>query len=269
LTIRHQSEVAARRRSSPELRRSAGASHSRRSTSTPILATCLPMTRAGKSHPAQTAGLWLVVAPSLAIRPSPGRASCPPLRDPAWARSSSRHARITGHAGSGVAPFGLGIVPGVGRGVRPRPDSLRPPRELGGARFVSSKKTSGGSLRSRLRDSWGLRGGASEGLPGLACRPRAVPALPVPTSFGPGPGIVPGSGGLPARPALARVADFPAAKDGRGPSRPRTAPPWPGPRHDAAETRRRQDAAAGRSRAVAPSPRGNGPTRRGTPGCFI
>ena len=35
--------------------------------------------RAGKSHPARPAGHQLVMTPSLAIRPSPGRASCPPL----------------------------------------------------------------------------------------------------------------------------------------------------------------------------------------------
>ncbi len=34
---------------------------------------------AGESHPAQFAGPWLALAPSLAFRPSTGRASCPPL----------------------------------------------------------------------------------------------------------------------------------------------------------------------------------------------
>jgi hypothetical protein len=108
----------------------------------------LPIIEAGESHPAQTAGPLLAVAPSLAIRPAPGRASCPTLWASAWARSGSRPARSTGHAGSGVAPFGLGIVPGLVGPSWSAPTRLRPQCSLGGL-DESPGKTGGGSLRSR------------------------------------------------------------------------------------------------------------------------
>ena len=59
--------------------------------------------RAGKSHPAQTAGPWLALAPSLAFHPSTGRASCPPLLASAWAHYRNPPAAAAIACGSAMA----------------------------------------------------------------------------------------------------------------------------------------------------------------------
>ena len=201
-----------------------------------------------------------MVAPSLAVRPSLGQPSWLALRASAWARSSSPRAtarrRLRSRLGQLRAAArrlrGRSVRPGpsragVGRGVRPRPDSLRPPTFRGGARFVSWKRK---RRVASLPFSWfvGGRGESERGTPGMrgwfvVCGSLALagvgPVSPLAGAVSFGPPTAAGAAG--AAPVALPVPVLPG--------QPRRSP-WPAPsRPSAAPT-----CAPAQSRALASSP---------------